>query len=216
MAADVSLSDDDLIPPDGTWDGFAEVQFHRDGVLALLTAALIVLDLNDGDICEDLQDLENARPLSKDDPGYNWAESEAKAILARKPAQREFNFFTVAPNPTFDLNGNKVAYLLRDSIVVVWGPERAWPEFIVRKQHCRCIRCNGPTVQAGRSKLRRVCGLRGNFYFCGIKYRCPHCPHADQSGGSTCIDSKHPEVMARMPDFVQRELPVILITERSH
>ena len=34
MAADVSLSDDDLIPPDGTWDGFAEVQSYRDGVLA--------------------------------------------------------------------------------------------------------------------------------------------------------------------------------------
>lgn len=127
MAADVSLFDDDLIPPDDTWDGFAEVQLHRDGVLALLNAEWIVLDMNDDDICEDLQDLENARPLSKDDPGYNWAESEANAILARKCAQREFNFFTVAPNPMFDLNGNKVAiaYLLRDSIVVVWDPERA-------------------------------------------------------------------------------------------
>ena len=56
MSANVSLFVDDLIPLDGTWDGFAEAQFHCDGVLASLTAASIVLDMNDGETCEDLQD----------------------------------------------------------------------------------------------------------------------------------------------------------------
>lgn len=65
MAADVSVFDDDLILPDDTWDGFAEVQLHRDGVLALLNAESIVLDMNDDDICEDLQDLERTASVKR-------------------------------------------------------------------------------------------------------------------------------------------------------
>ena len=67
-----------------------------------MIAASIALDMHDSNICEDLQDLENARPLSKHDPGYNWAESEAKAILGRKSAKKYFTIFTVAPNPTYE------------------------------------------------------------------------------------------------------------------
>ena len=132
--------------------------------------------------------------------------------MARKKGQRDFKLSELAPDPTFDISGNKVSYLLIDSIVVVWDPERAWPEFITRELF-NCIKCNARTIRAGRSKMRRVCGMKANYYFSGIKYKCSHCEPAEKPGGSTCFDSKHPVILARLPDWVQTQLPVVLTTK---
>ena len=60
--------------------------------------------------------------------------------------------------------------------------------------------------------MRRVCGLKGHFYFCGIKYKCLRCSKSEDGNGSTCFDPKHPDILARLPDWVQSQMPVILST----
>ena len=60
--------------------------------------------------------------------------------------------------------------------------------------------------------MRRVCGLKGHFYFCGIKYKCLKCNKSEDGSGSRCFDSKHSVILARLPDWVQSQLPVILTT----
>ena len=95
---------------------------------------------------------------------------------------------------------------MANSIVVLWDPEKAWPERVQRQHFC-CTKCGGPTTRKGRSKMCRVCRLKGHFYFCGVKYKCLLC--------GTCFDSKHPDVLARFPDWVQTQLPVILTTNNA-
>lgn len=155
------------------------------------------------------QDLENAAEISRDDPAYEWAYEEASILLQQTAGQRNFTLFKLAPNPTFDSQGNKTGYILTDSIVVLWDPEKAWSDHVTR-HHFRCINCDSRTKRAGRSKLRRVCGLRGNYYFCGIKYSCTCCKKPAEGSTSTSFDSKHPTVLARLPEYVQNQLPVIL------
>ena len=157
------------------------------------------------------QELENGRVLKTNDPAYEWAEAEAKKLLAKQKGQTVFDCFKLAPNPTYNPDGDRVAFYLTNSVVVVWDPEKAWPEHIKRNHFC-CTKCGGKTTRKGRSKMRRVCGLKGHFYFCGIKYSCQKCSKSEGGSGSTCFDSKHPDILARLPDWVQTQLPVILTT----
>ena len=61
-----------------------------------------------------------------------------------------------------------------------------------------------PTLHTAYCLFLSLVTLKGHFYYCGIKYKCLLC--------STCFDSEHPDVLARLPDWVQTQLPVILTT----
>lgn len=156
-----------------------------------------------------LQDLENAATVSPSDPAYSWAYAEVTKLLQRKKGQHRSQLSVDAPNPTLDGRADGKAYGIRKSIVALWDPETDFSEHVTRKNF-RCIRCNSATKRPGRTKLRRVCGLHANFYFCGVKYKSSRCQCPANDSASTCFDSKHSEIISRLPEFVKMELPVIL------
>ena len=195
--------DDDSLAPDGNWDGYSDVR-----QLCGVAVSICRLDhlLTRGAL---VQDLLNAAEVTKKDPAYKWAYSKITELLNQKAGQRDFEMFKLAANATFDSQGSKTGYLLSDSIVVLWDPEHAWPDHVCR-DHFKCIKCGSRTKRSGRTKMRRVCGLKGHFYFSGVKYSCPCCKKPALGKASTSFDSKHPEIMARLPEYVQNQIPVIL------
>ena len=109
----------------------------------------------------------------------------------------------LAPIPISVLDNNRVAFDLANSMFKLWDPEKAWPEHVQRRHFC-CINCNGKTRRAGRSKVRRVLGLKGHFFFCGIKYKCNKCSCSDS--GSTSFDSKLNNQSLSPPNTTKRPL----------
>ena len=120
-----------------------------------------------------------------------------------KLGQKGFTCFVLAPIPISVLDNDRVAFDLANSMFKLWDPEKAWPEHVQRSHFC-CINCNGKTRRAGRSKVRRVLGLKGRFFFCGIKYKCNKCSCSDS--GSTSFDSKLNNQSLSPPNTTKRPL----------